>query len=326
MRSIQAIQVSAYGGPEVLELVDLQLGPVPAGMVRVRHRAIGVNFLDVYQRNGLYPAALPHGVGGEAAGVVEAVGEGVSEAWIDRRVAYAIGERGSYASVRDVPADRVVEVPRGISDEVAATLMLKGMTAWYLLKRVWPLVEGDTILVHAAAGGVGQLLTQWATHLGMRVIATVGSQEKVALARDAGATDVILYREEDVEARVRALTDGEGVTAAIDGVGRDTFWSSLRSLKRRGILMTFGNASGPAPEFKPGELASHGSLYVTRPTLFDYVHDPAELRTAAADIFAMVEAGVLRGGVQLSLPLSEAAEMHRRLEARETVGASVLIP
>lgn len=326
MRSVQAIQVSTYGGPEVLELVELQLGEVPAGMVRVRHRAVGVNFIDVYQRNGLYAAPLPHGVGGEAAGFVEAVGEGVSEGWIGRRVAYAIGDRGSYASARDVPADRVVEVPDGVSDEVAATLMLKGMTAWYLLKRVWPLVEGDTILVHAAAGGVGQLLTQWATHLGMRVIATVGSKEKVALARDAGASDVILYREEDVAERVRALTDGVGVTAAIDGVGHDTFWGSLHSLKRRGILMTFGNASGPAPEFKPGELAALGSLYITRPLLFHYVDEPSELRTAAADVFAMVEAGVLRGGVRLSLPLSEAAEMHRRLEARETVGASVLIP
>lgn len=323
---IERIEVRENGGPEVMTLVSAELGDVPAGHVRVKHRAIGVNFIDTYHRSGLYALPRPHGIGGEASGVVEAVGADVDRAWIGQRVAYAVGSPGSYATARDVPADRVVPVPDDISDEVAATIMLKGMTAWYLLKRTWPLKAGDDILVHAAAGGMGQFLTQWGTHLGLRVIATVGSQEKVGLAKEAGATDVILYREESVPERVRALTEGHGVHAVLDGVGHDTFYDSLKSLRPRGILITFGNASGPTPEFTAAELAPLGSLYVTRPTLFHYIEDPAELQIAAADVFEMVQKGVLRGGVSSSLPLADAGEMHRRLESRETTGACILVP
>ena len=322
----QAIQVETHGGPEVMKLVSTQLGEIPAGHARVRHTAIGVNYIDTYHRSGLYPVPTPHGIGGEACGVVESVGEGVDASWVGRRVAYALGAPGSYSSHRDVLATRLVPVPDAISDEVAATAMIKGMTAWYLLKRVWPLQAGDTILVHAAAGGMGLYLTQWATHLGLRVLGTAGSAVKAALAKEAGAAEVILYREEDFAARVRELTDGEGVTAVLDGVGHDTFYGSLKSLKPRGILVTFGNASGQTPEFSAAELAPLGSLYVTRPSLFHYIADDAELQTAAQDVFEMLESGVLHGGVHLSLPLAEAAEVHRRLEARETTGASVLIP
>lgn len=326
MGKVEAIVVREHGGPEVMTLGPLVLDALAAGMARVRHTAIGVNYIDTYHRNGLYPMPLPHGIGGEACGVVEAVGEGVDPALIGQRVAYALGVPGSYATHRDVAANRLVRVPDTIADDVAATAMIKGMTAWYLLKRVWPLHEGDTILVHAAAGGMGLYLTQWATHLGIKVIGTAGSSEKAALAKAAGAAEVILYRDEDFSTRVRELTGGKGVDAVLDGVGHDTFYGSLKSLKPRGILVTFGNASGPTPPFSAAELAPLGSLYVTRPSLFHYIQEDAELQEAARDVFAMLTQGVLRGGAHLSLPLADAAEVHRRLEARETTGACVLIP
>lgn len=326
MSNIQSIQVHTHGDPTVMRLESVDLGDVQEGMVRVRHTAIGVNYIDTYHRSGLYPVDVPHGIGGEACGVVEAVGKGVDDALLGQRVTYVVGAPGSYATHRDVPADRVVRVPDGIENNVVAASMLKGMTAWYLLKRVWPFKRGDDILVHAAAGGMGLYLTRWATHLGLRVIGTAGSEEKAQLARAAGATDVILYREEEFPARVRELTDGKGVAGVLDGVGHDTFFGSLESLRPRGILVTFGNASGQPPEFSPGQLGPMGSLYVVRPILFHFIAAREDLEEAAADVFDALKNGVLDGTPHLELPLSEAAEMHRRLEARETTGACVLIP
>lgn len=326
MSNIQAVRVQAHGGPEVMKLESLTLEEPSAGMVRVRHTAVGVNYIDTYHRSGLYPVELPHGIGGEACGIVEAVGPSVDTALIGQRVAYVVGQPGSYATHRDVAADRVVRVPDGLDDKVVAASMLKGMTAWYLLKRVWPFEQGDDILVHAAAGGMGLLLTRWATHLGLRVIGTAGSEAKAQLARDAGATDVILYREEKFPERVRELTDGKGVAGVLDGVGHDTFMGSLESLRTRGILVTFGNASGQPPEFSPGQLAPMGSLYVTRPSLFHYIQERQELEAAAADVFEALQDGVIDGTPHLEMPLADAAEVHRRLEARETTGACVLVP
>lgn len=326
MTKIRAITVASHGGPEVMELRDVPASPLAPGNVRVRHTAIGVNFIDTYHRSGLYPVELPHGLGGEACGVVEDVGEGVDRTWLGQRVAYVVGQPGSYATHRDVPAERIVLVPDGLEDQVVAASMLKGMTAWYLLKRVWPFQPGDDLLVHAAAGGMGLFLTRWATHLGMRVIGTAGSAEKAALAQDAGATDVILYREENVVERVRALTDGNGVRGVLDGVGKDTFFDSLKSLKTRGILVTFGNASGQAPEFSPAMLGPMGSLYVTRPSLFHFIAAREDLDAAARDVFQALQQGIIDGTPHLVMPLSEAAEVHRRLESRETTGACVLVP
>lgn len=323
--SAKAIRLATHGGPEVMALVDLPLGAIAAGSVRVRHTAIGVNYIDTYHRSGLYPVDLPHGLGAEAAGIVEAVGDGVDPSLVGQRVAYTVPSPGSYATHRDVPASVVVSLPDAIADDVAATAMVKGLTAWYLLKRAWPLRAGDTILVHAAAGGMGLFLTQWATHLGLRVIGTAGSAAKAAIAKKAGATDVILYREESFPERVLALTNGKGVVAVLDGVGKDTFLGSLQSLQPRGCLVTFGNASGQTPAFSAAQLGPLGSLYVTRPSLYHYIAERSELETGAADVFAMLEQGVLAAPVHLRLPLADAAEAHRRLESRETTGATILV-
>lgn len=326
MSNIQAIRVHAHGGPDKMKLESIGLEAPAEGMLRVRHTAIGVNYIDTYHRSGLYHVDLPHGIGGEACGIVEAVGSGVDETLVGQRVAYVLGQPGSYATHRNVAADRVVRVPDGLDDKVVAASMLKGMTAWYLLKRVWPFQKGNDILVHAAAGGMGLFLTRWGTHLGFRIIGTAGSKQKAQLARDAGATDVILYREESFPERVRALTDGKGVAGVLDGVGHDTFMGSLESLRTRGILVTFGNASGQPPEFAPGQLAPMGSLYVTRPSLFHYIQERQELETAAADVFKVLQDGIIDGAPHLEMPLADAAEVHRRLEARETTGACVLVP
>lgn len=326
MSKVQAIRVHEHGDPHVMQLQEIELEDLAPQKVRVRHTAIGVNFIDTYHRNGLYPIELPHGIGGEACGIVEAVGEGVSKEWIGKRVAYVVGEPGSYATHRDVPADRVVEVPEGLDDKVVAASMLKGMTAWYLLKKVWPFQKGDDLLVHAAAGGMGLLLTRWGTHLGFRIIGTAGSEEKAALAQEAGATDVILYRAQDVSEAVRELTDGRGVAGVLDGVGKDTFFGSLASLRTRGILVTFGNASGPAPEFSPGTLGPMGSLYVTRPSLFHFIAAREDLEEAAKDVFEALQNGVIGGEPHLVEPLSNAQKVHELLEARQTTGACVLIP
>lgn len=319
-----AIQAVRTGGPEVLEAVDL---PAPApgpGQVLVRHQAIGLNFIDTYHRSGLYPMKMPAVLGLEAAGVVEALGEDVTRFAVGDRVAYN-GTLGAYAQAAVVPADRAVKVPDAVSLQTAAAVLLKGMTAEFLVRRCHRVEPGQTVLVHAAAGGVGSILVQWAKALGATVIATVGSQAKAILARDHGADHVILYGEEDVAAQVLEITGGRGVAVVYDGVGKDTFEASLKSLARRGTLVTFGNASGPVPPFAPLELGSK-SLFLTRPRLFDYIVTTQELDESAAALFAVLESGAVKIEVGQTFPLAEARTAHEALEGRRTTGATVLIP
>lgn len=321
-----AIQAVRTGGPEVLEAVEL---PVPApgpGEILIRQEAAGLNFIDTYQRTGLYPVKLPAVLGLEGAGVIEAVGEGVSRFAVGDRAAYGNGPLGGYAQYHVVPEARAVQVPDGVDGATAAAAMLKGMTAEFLLRRCYPVRPGDAILVHAAAGGVGAILVQWAKALGARVIGTAGSAEKAALARAAGCEEVILYREEDVAARVRDLTGGAGVRVVYDGVGKDTFEGSLNSLGRRGMLVSFGNASGPAPAVEPLRLSRGGSLFLTRPTLFDYVATTAELDESAAALFAVIASGAVKVEIGQTFPLAQARQAHEALEARRTTGSTLLIP
>lgn len=322
---MKAIRFEKTGGPEVLKLENIELPPPPPGFVRVRHSAIGVNFIDTYHRNGLYPVQLPSGLGLEAAGVVEAAGEG-ARFGPGERVAYASGPIGAYAEANNVPATRVVKIPAGVSDEVAAASLLKGMTAQYLLKQTYRVTAGETILVHAAAGGVGLILCQWAKALGARVIGTAGSPEKADLAKSRGCDEVILYRTEDVARRVKELTGGMGVPVVYDGVGKMTFVASLDSLRMRGLLVSFGNASGPVEPFSPLLLQQKGSLYLTRPTLFHYTASTEELDACAADFFEAVLSGKVRIEIGQRYALAEAARAHGELEARETVGAGILLP
>jgi NADPH2:quinone reductase len=319
-----AIQAARAGGPEVLEAIDL---PTPApgpGQILVRHQAVGLNFIDTYHRTGLYPLKMPAVLGLEAAGVVEALGEGVTRFKAGDRVAYN-GTLGAYAEAAVVPTDRAVKVPDGVSLETAAAVLLKGMTAEFLVRRCHKVESGQTVLVHAAAGGVGSILVQWTKALGATVIATVGSEAKAALARQHGADHVILYGQEDVVARVAEITGGRGVAVAYDGVGKDTFEASLKSLGRRGVLATFGNASGPAPVIAPLELGAK-SLFLTRPRLFDYIATTAELDDSAAALFAVLESGAVKIEVGQTFPLSEARAAHEALEGRRTTGATLLIP
>jgi NADPH2:quinone reductase len=320
-----AVQATRTGGPEVLEAVDLPVpGPGP-GQIRIRHHAIGLNFIDTYQRSGLYPMKLPAVLGQEGAGVVDAVGPDVDGWKIGDRAAYT-GQIGAYAAFHVVQADRVLHLPDGISFEVAAASLLKGMTTEFLLHRCYPLKAGETILVHAAAGGVGAILVQWAKAIGATVIGTVGSEAKAELARRDGCDHVILYREEDVAARVREITEGHGVSVAYDSVGRDTFEGTLASLARRGLFVSFGNASGPAPAVEPARLMRAGSLFLTRPTLYDYIARPDELAASAAALFAVIASGAVRIEIGQTFPLKDAARAHTALESRETIGASLLIP
>lgn len=319
-----AIQAVRTGGPEVLETVDLPLPSPGPGQVLIRHQAIGLNFIDTYHRSGLYPMKMPAVLGLEAAGVVEALGESVARFAVGDRVAYN-GTVGAYAQAAVVPADRAVKVPDGVSLETAAAVLLKGMTAEFLVRRCHPVEPGQTVLVHAAAGGVGSILVQWAKALGATVIATVGSPAKAALARDHGADHVILYGKEDVAARVLEITGGQGVAVVYDGVGKDTFEASLKSLARRGTLVTFGNASGPVPPFAPLELGSK-SLFLTRPRLFDYIVTTQELDESAAALFAVLESGAVKIEIGQTFPLAEARAAQEALEGRRTTGATVLIP
>jgi NADPH2:quinone reductase len=319
-----AIQAVRTGGPEVLEAVDLPLPSPGPGQVLVRHQAVGLNFIDTYHRSGLYPMKMPAVLGLEAAGIVEALGEGVIRFAVGDRVAYN-GTVGAYAQAAAVPADRAVKVPDGVSLETAAAVLLKGMTAEFLVRRCHKVEPGQTVLVHAAAGGVGSILVQWAKALGATVIATVGSQAKAALAREHGADHVILYSEEDVAARVLEITGGQGVAVVYDGVGKDTFEASLKSLARRGTLVTFGNASGPVPPFAPLELGSK-SLFLTRPRLFDYIVTTQELDDRAAALFAVLESGAVKIEIGQTFPLAQARTAHEALEGRRTTGATVLIP
>ncbi|MCW8949390.1 MAG: quinone oxidoreductase [Sedimenticola sp.] len=321
-----AIRIHQYGGPEVLQWEAVSVGAPGKGEVRLRHTAVGLNFIDVYQRTGLYPLGdFPQTLGMEAAGVVEAVGEGVTDLAEGDRVAYAM-VLGAYATERLIDASKLVKLPDSLSDETAAAMMLQGMTARYLLKSSYPVQSGDAILVMAAAGGVGTLLTQWANHLGVTVIGCVGSAEKARLAREQGCQHIILYNQEDVAARVRDITGGEGVAAVYDSVGQATLMASLDSLRPTGTLVSFGSASGPITDFNLGLLAQKGSLYVQRPTLGTYVRNRPLLTECANDLIDVVVQGIVKVQIGQRYALNDVAQAHEDLEARKTTGATVLLP
>ena len=313
------------GGPEVLAWEEISVGKPGKGEVLLRQTAVGLNFIDVYHRTGLYPITLPGSIGSEAAGVVEDVGEDVSDIKVGQRVAYAGGPPGAYVEKRVLPADRLVPLPDGIDDKVAASIMLQGMTTEYLLERTYKVKKGDTILFHAAAGGVGLLAVQWAKSLGATVIGTVGSQAKADLAKAHGADHVIDYSKEDFVARVKEITDGEGVPVVYDSVGKDTFLKSLDCLSPFGLLALFGASSGPVPDFNPGILAGKGSLYLTRPTMATYVAKVEDLRHSAKRLFDQVLSGAVKPNIGQTYNLSEAAQAHADLEARKTTGSTVLV-
>ena len=321
-----AIRIREYGGPEVLDYVEVDLAEPAPHEARVRHTAIGLNFIDTYHRTGLYPMELPAGLGSEAAGVVEAVGSDVTEVSPGDRVVYTGRPADSYSVQRNFPASQLVPIPDGVTDDVAAASLLKGLTAWYLLFKSYPAVSGDTVLLYAAAGGVGSIASQWAKHLGVRVIGVVSTEAKADLARNQGCDHIVFADSEDIPGQVRALTDGEGVAAAYDSVGRDTFFTSLDSLRPHGVMVSFGNASGPVDPFAPVELAKRHSLYVTRPVLFDFIDTRQRLLDASSALFEVLGNGAVNVSVHQRYPLAEAAQAHRDLEARKTVGSTVLVP
>lgn len=324
--SQSAVRFSRTGGPEVLELVEVPVEAPGPGEILIRNVAIGLNFIDIYHRTGLYPLPLPSGLGKEAAGVVEAVGEGVTRFKVGDRVATANAQVIAYSNFLRLPEIFAVAVPDDISLETAAAAMLKGMTAEFLVNRAFHVKQGDEILLHAAAGGVGLILGQWAKSLGATVIGTVGSEAKAELARAHGSDHTILYDREDVAARVKEITEGRGVAVAYDSVGKDTFEASLASLKRRGTLVLFGNASGPVPPFDPLRLSRGGSLYVTRPTLFDYVATVEELDASAAALFAVIRSGAVKVAIGQTFPLADVRKAHDALAGRKTTGSTLLIP
>jgi NADPH:quinone reductase len=325
----RAIQIAAIGGPEQFQLVDVPVGEPGPGEIRIRHHACGLNYIDVYHRTGLYPLKLPHGIGMEGAGVVEAVGEGVTHLKAGDRAAYASNPPGSYCEVRVLPAKTVCKLPDSIAFDTAAAMMLKGLTVQYLLKKTQPqggLAAGDFVLWHAAAGGVGLIACQWAKALGLRLIATAGSAEKCQLALDHGAAFAIDYRKENFVERVKAITDGKGVKVVYDSVGKDTFEGSLDCLRPFGLMACFGNASGPVAPFAPGLLGPKGSLYLTRATLFTHMATREATQAMADDLFAVVQSGAVKIRIDQRWPLAEVAQAHRDLEARKTTGSSVLMP
>src|SRR5947209_5482356 len=322
----KAIRIDETGGPEVLRWEDVEVGEPGEGQARIRHTAVGVNFIDTYHRSGLYPLPLPTGLGSEAAGVVEAVGPGVSVVKPGDRVAYAGGGPGSYAEARVMPAAALVPIPDGVSDQVAAAVMLKGMTAQYLIRRTYPVKAGETVLFHAAAGGVGLIACQWLKALGATVIGTVGSEEKAEVARARGCDHVIVSTREDVAKRVREITGGAGVPVVYDSVGKVTFTSSLDCLKPLGLMVSFGNASGKVAPFDIGILSQKGSLYLTRPTLATYTASRSDLEATARDVFEVIREGQVRVEVRHTYPLAEASRVHRDLEGRRTVGSTVMVP
>lgn len=327
MTSVKAIRIEKTGGPETMSLKDVELGNPKAGEVTVRAKAIGVNFIDTYHRSGLYPVPLPSGLGMEAAGVVEAVGDGVTHLKKGDRVAYGAGPIGAYAAAHNVSASSAAKIPDGVSDEEAAAMMLKGLTAQFLLRQTFRVEKGQTILWHAAAGGVGLIACQWAKHLGATVIGTTSSGEKAALARAHGCDHVIDYTKEDVAERVKEITGGKKVPVVYDGVGKATFMGSLDSLAPLGLLVSFGNASGPVTDVNLGIFAQKGSLFVTRPTMFHYIaKSPTSFQEMADDLFAVVKSGAVKIEVNQRYSLAEAARAHLDLEGRKTTGASVLIP
>ena len=329
MTTVKAIRVEKFGGPEVLQPAQVQVGEPGPGEIRIRHQACGVNFIDIYQRTGLYPNALPLILGGEGAGVVEAVGEGVAHLKVGDRAAYASNQPGSYSEARVLPAKPVVRLPDDIAFDTAAAMMLKGLTAQYLLKKTLPqggLQAGDFVLFHAAAGGVGLIACQWARALGLQLIGTAGSDEKCQLALDHGAAHAINYRSEDFVARVKQITDGEGVKVVYDSIGKDTFEPSLRCLRPFGLMASFGNSSGPVPPFAVGSLGPLGSLYLTRPTLFTHLATRESTQVMADELFAVVQSGAVKIRIGQRYALADAAQAHRDLEARATTGSSVLLP
>ncbi|MYN17857.1 NADPH:quinone reductase [Rugamonas sp. FT107W] len=322
----KAIRINRFGGPEVMELVDVELGPPGPGEAQVRHEAIGLNFIDVYHRTGLYPQPLPAGLGMEGAGVVEAVGEGVTEVQVGDRVAYAGRPIGSYAQARNMPASQLLVLPEKIGFDTAAAMMLQGLTVQYLLHRTVALKAGDTILFHAAAGGVGLIACQWARVMGVTLIGTVGSEEKAALATEHGAHHVINYNKENFTERVKEITGGKGVTAVYDSIGKDTFIGSLDCLRPLGTMVSFGNASGPVPPFSLTELANRGSLFITRPSMMAYLSTREELEAATKSLFGVVGSGEVRIEVRQRYALADVAQAHTELEARKTTGSSILLP
>ncbi|HAV35997.1 MAG TPA: quinone oxidoreductase [Massilia sp.] len=322
----KAIRLTRTGGPEVLEYVDVEVGEPGPGEARVRQHAIGLNFIDVYFRTGLYPMPLPSGLGQEGAGVVEAVGEGVTHVQPGDRVAYAGRPNGAYSALRVMPADILVKLPDTIDFETAAAMMLQGLTVQYLFNGTYKLQQGQTILFHAAAGGVGLIACQWARALGVNLIGTVGSKEKGELALAHGAAHVINYNEEDIVARVLEITGGAKVPVVYDSVGKDTFIRSLDCLQPRGLMVSFGNSSGAVPPFSLNELASRGSLYITRPSLGAYAATRPELEAMAADLFQMVGSGKIKIGINQRFPLADAAQAHIALESRRTTGSTILLP
>ena len=321
-----AIRIHQTGGPEVLQWEEISVGDPAPGQARVRHEAVGLNFIDTYHRSGLYPLPLPSGLGLEGAGVVEAVGEGVSDFVPGDRVAYAGGPVGAYSQVRCMPAERLLKLPDALSFETAAAMMLQGLTSAYLLRRTYRVQPGDAVLIHAAAGGVGLIACQWAKALGATVIGTVSSEAKAELAKQHGCDHIIYYSREDVAKRVRELTGGEGVAVVYDGVGKDTFIGSLDSLRMCGMMVSFGNASGPVPPFDPLLLTQKGSLFITRPTSMHYTAKRQDLLALGTELFDVVASGKVRIEVNQRYALSDAANAHRDLESRKTTGSTILLP
>lgn len=308
-----------------MRLEEVEVGAPGPGEVRVRHVAVGLNFADTYFRTGLYPAPLPAGLGVEAAGVIEAVGPGVTDFAAGDRVAYTGSPLGAYSTARVMPTASLVKLPDAIAFETAAAMMMRGLTSSYLMRRIWPLKEGDSILLHAAAGGVGLIVSQWAKLLGLTVIGTVSNEAKAELAREHGCDHVVIYSCEDVGERVRALTGGQGVPVVFDSVGKDTFAGSLKAVRRRGLVVNFGTASGPVPPFDLLQLALHGSAYVTRPALADYIADPAERAELAGELFGHVAAGRIRIEINQHYDLADCVRAHRDLEGRRTTGSSIFV-
>ena len=323
----RAIVVRETGGPEVMVGTDVQIGTPGVGEVRLRQTAIGVNFIDTYHRSGLYPVpSLPFTPGMEAVGEVEEVGEGVTDLKEGDRVCYGNGPIGSYASDRVMPTASLIKVPGALGDEQVAGMMLRGLTVWYLLRSLHDLKAGETVLFHAAAGGVGLIFCQWAKHIGATVIGTVGSDEKAELAKASGCDHTILYKSEDFVAKVNDITDGKKVSVVYDGVGKDTFMGSLDCLQKRGLMVSFGNASGPPPALEVGSLGPKGSLFVTRPTLFDYTGTREQLEQGCKDLFDVVGSGAVKIEVGQSYGLEQASHAHNDLETRKTSGSTILLP
>jgi NADPH:quinone reductase len=322
----KAIRIHKTGGPEVLQWDDVEVGKPGAGQVRIRHTAVGLNYIDTYQRSGLYPLPLPSGIGLEAAGIVEEVGEGVNHVKVGDRVAYAGGPAGAYAQERVMPAGPLVRLPKEISDTAAAAMLLQGLTAQYLVRRTYKPRSGEIVLLHAAAGGVGLIVSQWLKSLGVTVIGTVGSEAKAELARQHGCAHTIQYAKENFVARVREITGGKGVPVVYDSVGKDTWEGSLDCLQPFGLMVSFGNSSGPVAPVNIGQLATKGSLYVTRPALATYTAERADLEAMAEDLFSVIASGVVKTEVRQVYALKDAAQAHRDLEGRKTTGSTVLTP